>query len=217
MHDNWLNLPPEIADDEWANTSSHMLGIAIAVGGTLWMFWLLRDKPLGLTLCCVAYCASAILVFVFSTLSHAFTEPSRRTRMRAWDQGSIYLMISGTYTPFVWQYGGSFRLALMIFIWTLALYGLWAKVVAKHRVNTVAFTTYLLLGWVPAIPLAPQVPLSCLGGMALGGILYSLGVIFLKYDHVWPFFHAVWHFAVIIAAACHYLVIVKYVVNVNMV
>lgn len=216
MHDNRLNLPPDIADDEWANTSSHLLGIVVAVVGTVWMLALLRDKPWGLTLSCLTYCASAILVFVFSTLSHACTEPGRRTRMRAWDQGSIYLMISGTYTPFVWQYGGSLRWALLVFLWGLALYGLWAKVVAKHRVNTVAFTTYLLLGWVPAIPLAPQVPLSCFGGMALGGLVYSLGVIFLKYDHMRRFFHAIWHMAVILAAACHYLVIVKYVVNVNL-
>lgn len=102
----------------------------------------------------------------------------------------------------------------MIFIWGLALYGLWQKVVVRRRVNTMVVTTYLLLGWVPAFPLAPQVPWGCLGGMALGGVIYSSGVYFLMFDHVARFFHSVWHLTVIAAAVCHYLVIVKYVVQV---
>ena len=154
------------------------------------------------------------MVFVFSTLSHSFSDPHKRTRMRAWDQGTIYLMISGTYTPFVWQFGGIIRTPLMIFLWFLALYGLWQKVVVRRRVNTMVVTTYLLLGWVPVIPLASQVPWGCLAGMALGGVIYSVGVYFLMFDHVGRFFHSVWHLAVIAAAVCHYLVIMHYVLQV---
>jgi hemolysin III len=213
MHDDQFNAPPDKPEDEWANTATHFIGILIAILGTVWMMTLVWDKPVGLMLSCLAYCTSAILVFVFSTLSHACAEPNQRTRMRAWDQGAIYLMISGTYTPFVWQFGDSFRTALMIFIWICALYGLWMKVVVKRQVNAVTVSTYLLLGWVPAVPLAAQVPLACLGGMALGGTMYSLGVVFLMFDHVRKFFHAVWHVAVILAAVCHYFVILKFIVH----
>ena len=213
MHDDQLNVtaPPPV--DDWANTATHLAGILLAVVGTVWMVGLVGDKSLGLILSCMVYCFSALLVFVFSTLSHACIEPNRRTRMRAWDQGAIYLMISGTYTPFVWQYGGSFRTPLLVFIWAVALYGLWMKVVVRRRVNAVTVTTYLLLGWVPAFPLFPQVPWACFLGMAGGGVIYSVGVFFLMFDHFAKFFHAVWHVAVIVAALCHYLVIIQFVVN----
>lgn len=213
MHDDQRNATAAPPADDWANTATHFAGILLAVVGTYWMYGMVGGKSLGLILSCMVYCVSALLVFVFSTLSHACVEPERRTRMRAWDQGTIYLMISGTYTPFVWQYGGNFRTPLLIFIWAVALYGLWMKVVVRRRVNAVTVTTYLLLGWVPVLPLFPQVPWTCFLGMALGGLIYSGGVLFLMFDHVAQFFHAIWHVAVILAALCHYLVIVQFVVN----
>lgn len=215
MHDDQLNAPPEPTVEEWANATTHGIGTAIALAGLVWMITMLEGKPLGMMLSCLVYCASVILVFVFSTLSHSFSDPHLRTRMRAWDQGTIYMMISGTYTPFVWQYGGWAQIPLMIFLWGVALFGLWQKVVVRRRVNAMVVTTYLLLGWVPTIPLLPQVPWGCLGGMALGGVIYSVGVYFLMFDHVGRFFHSVWHLAVIAAAVCHYLVIVQYVVQVT--
>ncbi len=174
---------------------------------------MMRDQPIGLVFCCIAYCLSVVLVFTFSTLSHSFSDPTLRTQMRAWDQGTIYLMISGTYTPFVWQYGGTLRTPLLIFLWVLAFYGLWQKVIVKRRVNTMVVTTYLLLGWVPPSLFSPQVPWGCFAGMALGGVIYSVGVFFLMFDHLGKFFHSVWHLAVIAAAVCHYLVILQYVVH----
>jgi len=218
MHDNKMNAPPAHSDDEWSNTATHAIGILIAIIGTLWMISMVQHKSYGLILSCMVYCTSVILVFTFSTLSHACKEPSTRTKMRAWDQGTIFLMISGSYTPFVWQFGGQLRTPLLIFLWVLALYGLWSKVVERRRVNSMSFTTYslyLLLGWIPAIPLALQMPSGCLLGMLLGGVIYSLGVIFLIYDHKGRFYHAVWHLSVIAAAACHYLVIVVFIVNMS--
>jgi len=212
MHDDKLNAPPEPTDEEWANAITHGIGIAIAIAGMVWMIIMLKGQPLGLIVSCVVYCSSVVLVFVFSTLSHMFNDPYVRTRMRAWDQGTIYMMISGTYTPFVWQYGGALRTPLLIFLWVLAFYGLWQKVVIKRQVNSMVVTTYLLLGWVPTIPLFPQVPWGCLGGMLLGGVIYSVGVYFLMFDHLGRFFHSIWHLAVITAAVCHYLIIMNYIV-----
>ncbi len=213
MHDDQLNAPPEPTAEEWANAATHGFGILLAIAGLVWMMSKLGGQPLGLILSCLAYCVSVVLVFIFSTLSHAVHEPHLRTHMRAWDQGTIYMMISGTYTPFVWEFGGVLRTPLMLFLWGLAFYGLWQKVVVRRRVNAMVVTTYLLLGWVPTIPLAPQVPWGCLGGMALGGVIYSVGVFFLMFDHAGRFFHSVWHLAVIAAAVCHYMVIIHYVVQ----
>ncbi len=134
-----------------------------------------------------------------------------RNRMRAWDQGTIYGMIAGTYTPFVTAYGGALTVPLLIFLWVAAGVGFYSKVIAKHRVNSLATITYLLLGWLPAIPLSMAVPTGCLVMMALGGLSYSLGVIFLKYDNRVRYFHSVWHLMVIAAACVHYVGICQFV------
>lgn len=200
--------------DEWANTLTHCLGVLLAALACGWMLWVTRDKPLGLQLSCLVYGLCATAMFFFSTMSHIYIEPERRNLMRAWDQGVIYLMIAGTYTPFIWHFGAEWKWPLLVFLWSLAIFGAWGKIVLRQRVNAVAVTTYLLLGWIPAVPLALKVPTGCLQGMILGGVVYSVGVAFLKLDFYY-FFHAVWHIAVIVAAACHYWCILYYVVNIQ--
>ena len=213
MLDDRNNSPPVVPPDEWLNTATHTLGIVLALAGTVWMMINASSRTPGIAISCLAFCVSAILVFVFSTLSHAFSDPAKRTLMRAWDQGTIYLMISGTYTPFAWYFGGALKWPLLAFLWILAGYGLWSKVVARRRVNAVAVTTYILLGWLPAAALVMKVPPGCLLGMGAGGVLYSVGVIFLMNDHRAKYMHAVWHLVVIAAASCHYIIIMKYVVT----
>ncbi len=203
--------PLPIPDDEFANTLTHCIGILIAIVGFGWMAFLVSDRSIGVKVSCLVYVASVVAVFVFSTLSHAVKSDRLRQKMRAWDQGMIYVMISGTYMPFVWQYGGSFRWPLLVFIWVAAALGFWSKAISQHRVNALSTLTYLLLGWIPAIPLSMQVPAYCLLCMTGGGVLYTIGVAFLMSDHRVRYFHATWHLLVICAAAVHYLGIVIFV------
>lgn len=208
--------PPVFLDpmqDEWANTLTHAASCLIAVIALALMVWSVQEKPWGLQVACVAYACSGVAVFLFSTLSHAIYEPHMRTRMRAWDQGTIYLMISGTYTPFAYSYGGSVQVPLLFFLWLLAGLGFASKVLLKYRVHGIGTTTYLLLGWAPAVVLGPRVPTACLVYMAAGGLIYSVGVVFLVLDQRRRFFHAVWHLFVLTAAAVHYVAILKFVVH----
>ena len=208
-----LDLPDfDPLGDEWANTLTHAGGFVLSLGGSAAMAYWLQGQTTGVVISCAVYCAAVMAVYLFSTLSHAVFEPDLRHAMRAWDQGAIYLMISGTYTPFAWQYSPpGFRIPLLLFLWIVAAVGFWSKVIAQHRVNALATTSYLLLGWVPAIPLAPQVPLGCLLGMAAGGVLFTIGVVFLKLDRRYRFFHAAWHVCVIAASICHFATVAYYV------
>ncbi len=195
--------------EEWLNTMTHGFGCLLsllAVAGFL-MFY--RVDAWAQTLGFAAYGASLVGVYLCSTLSHAVRDPRRRNRMRAWDQGVIYCLIAGTYTPFAVRYlEGTTVTLTLIGLWTAAAVGFYSKVFARHRVNALATATYLLLGWLPTLPFINRVPLDCVSWMAAGGVLYTIGVIFLKYDGHVKYFHAIWHLFVIMAATVHFAAIV---------
>lgn len=156
-----------------------------------------------------AYAASLIAVFFASSLSHVVREPERLHRWRAWDQGAIYLLIAGTYTPGIIAFCSSLTKGpALVLVWSLAAFGFYSKVIARHRVYGVATINYLALGWLPALILCPQVSRSFFLWLLAGGLVYSAGVWFLVNDHRVKFFHLVWHLFVITAAGIHFYAII---------
>jgi hemolysin III len=196
------------AEDERANAVTHGVGCLLS----LLAFGVLAthpaDPPLGLRLASMVYAVAMALVYFCSTMSHAVHDPRRRNRWRAWDQGTIYCLISATYTPFVWS--GSppgWRDPLLVAIWAAAAIGFYSKVFAKYRVNGASTVTYVLLGWLPAIPLFARTPNTCLVWMVAGGLAYTAGIYFLIYDYRQRYFHAAWHLMVITGSSCHFIAI----------
>lgn len=204
---------PWQADQEWANAATH--GIAAIATVVLGANLLVTAWPrgLGMTIACAAYLASALGTFTFSTLSHVVKPSPRLNRLRAWDQAMIYAMISGTYTPIAFRFcPQSINAALLVAIWLGAFAGIYVKIIRKHRVNSIGTVSYLLLGWLPAIPLVGNVPSIVVQGMILGGVLYTIGVVFLMNDQKVKYMHACWHLLVMSAAAAHYFTILRFVV-----
>lgn len=162
---------------------------------------------------CWAYSLSLTALFLFSTLSHAVREPALRHRFRTFDQGFVYTLIAGTFTPFVWAYmQGWTRVALLLFIWIAAAAGCYSKLIAKHRINDMTTVSYILLGWIPALILFGYVSTECFTMMAIGGILYTVGTLFLKNDDRAWYFHAIWHIMVILAGTCHYAAVIIFTI-----
>lgn len=196
--------------DERANTITHAAGFVLSLL-TLPALLTHPDSPSpALMICCSVFSVAMACVYFCSTMSHAVYEPRRRHRWRAWDQGMIYAMISGTYTPFIWA--GSpegFRVPLLAAVWTAAVVGFYSKVLAAHRINGISTVTYILLGWLPAIPLFQRTPNECLLWMLAGGIAYTAGIGFLHRDARYKYFHALWHVMVIIGSGCHFVAIYR--------
>ena len=116
-------------------------------------------------------------------------------------------MIAGTYTPFMTSIPGSMEArGLLTAVWCVAIAGAAAKLLFPRRLEGISIPLYLLLGWAIMIALGPlmaSVTLTTVVLLAVGGVLYTTGVVF----HVWealPFNKAVWHGLVVAAAACHY-------------
>ncbi|MGB0598644.1 MAG: PAQR family membrane homeostasis protein TrhA [Rubripirellula sp.] len=206
--------PPVKPDQEWANALTH----GIACLGTIclgsYMVWVALPYGSGITIACFVYATSVFATFGFSTLSHIVRRQPMLNTMRAWDQAMIYAMISGTYTPIAYRYASeSTQVALLAAIWVAAMLGIVGKLLFQHRINSIGTISYLLLGWLPAIPLAPQVPSDLAWCMVAGGVLYTIGVVFLLNDSKLRYLHAVWHLAVMAAAVAHFLGIMHYVIG----
>jgi hemolysin III len=209
---------PVQPDQEWANALTHGLAAVVTLFFGVWMVEAVISDGLiagriGLSLACSAYVLSVFGTFLFSTLSHLLHQRDCLNTLRAYDQAMIYLMISGTYTPIIYRYASDWvREPLLWLIWIAAFAGFIKKVAMRYRINSIGTYTYLLLGWLPAIPLASHVPSGLGRWMLAGGVIYSIGVIFLLRDRKRRYFHAIWHLFVVLASGCHFYGIWRYCV-----
>ena len=127
--------------------------------------------------------------------------------LRRFDHSAIYLLIAGTYTPFLELMKSSLlSAALGIGVWVSALIGMALKIALPGRFDRFAIVLCLALGWSGVIAyesITSALPSPSLWLLAIGGILYSIGTLF----HVWQslrFQNAIWHTFVLLAAGCHY-------------
>jgi hemolysin III len=127
--------------------------------------------------------------------------------LRRYDQSAIYLLIAGTYTPFLAQMKNILALAgLGIGVWSSALVGIALKLALPGRFDRLTVVLCLLIGWSGVIAydsLTSVLPNSGVLLLAIGGMFYSLGTLF----HVWKrlrFHTAIWHGFVLLGASCHY-------------
>jgi hemolysin III len=204
---------PEHAAEEKVNALIHGVGFALSIPAVLFLTWLAVKENQGVWVACLLYGCSLSSMYLFSTLSHAVKTPDERLRMRLVDQGVIYTLIAGTFTPFIWgNMEGWSRIALMTAVWSAAGLGFCSKVFSKTRIDDINPLWCILLGWGPATVLFFFVSTACFLNMLLGGLLYTLGVLFLQNDHKSPHFHPIWHVMVILASASHYAGIAMFAV-----
>lgn len=172
-----------------------LLGIAIA-----------RDRGAQLAGVLI-YSAGLLAMLGFSAAYNLAREPRRKELLRRFDHAAIFLMIAGTYTPFIAHVADpGWRWGLMTAVWVTALAGIAIKLLLPRRRDGLSVAIYLCLGWIAAV--APRTLLDGLEArvvtlLALGGGLYTLGVAF----HLWHrlrFHNTIWHGAVIVAAGFHY-------------
>jgi hemolysin III len=131
------------------------------------------------------------------------------------DQGCIYLLIAGTFTPLALVYlRGGWWWLLMAAMWCVAIVGFASKVLLAHRIEAVSTAAYVCMGWMPVVAAKPMiaiVPAGCLWLMAAGGLCYTVGTLFLTFDRKALYLHAIWHIFVIAGSAAHYFAILLYI------
>lgn len=202
--------------EEIANSISHGIGCLFGIIGLVLLLnqaWAVQADAVAIVSYSL-YGGSMILLFLASTLYHSIPHPAARYWLKKFDHCAIYLLIAGTYTPFL-LVGLKSPLAhgLMVVIWGLALAGIIFKFTIAHRFEKLSVITYLLMGWLSLVviyQLALILPAAGIWLLVAGGVIYSLGVIFYVAERI-PYNHAIWHGFVLGGSLCHFLAIYLYV------
>ena len=185
----------------------HAAGVLLAlVGAVALVLVAIKMKPFEVAPTLI-YIIGLVTMLVISAAYNMWPISPTKWLLRRFDHSAIYLLIAGTYTPFLALMKSGLAFAgLSIGIWSSALFGVFLKLALPGRFDRLSIALYLLLGWSGVIAydyFAPAIPSSSLWLLAIGGIFYSLGTIF----HLWEqlrFQNAIWHGFVLIAASCHY-------------
>ncbi|GAJ78140.1 LOW QUALITY PROTEIN: predicted membrane protein hemolysin III homolog [Vibrio sp. JCM 18905] len=208
-----LQKPQYSQREELANTITHGIGMIFGIVGLILLLIKAIDQQADtLTLASMAvYGASIIVLFLASTLYHAIPHPPNAKRwLKTFDHCAIYLLIAGSYTPFLLvSLRTPLAFGLMIVIWTIALLGIIMKVAFVYRFKKLSLMTYLVMGccrlfisWRSTWILADHYS-------QLVGCIHW-GVIFYVAKRI-PFNHAIWHGFVLAGCVCHFFAIYYFV------
>ncbi len=160
------------------------------------------------------YGISLILLYGASTTYHALPPGRAKRALRVLDHSAIYLLIAGTYTPFMLgALRGPWGWSLLAIIWSMALVGIVGKCTLGFRLPWLSTAMYLGMGWLIVIavrPLITHVSTPGLIWLLAGGLCYTGGVAFYTRDQRMRFGHALWHLCVLGGSVCHYVAVLAY-------
>lgn len=157
--------------------------------------------------------ATLVILYLSSTLYHGLQQARVKQIFKVFDHSSIYLLIAGTYTPFLLvALRGTAGWTLLVLVWLIALIGITFKVLFIDRFQILSVISYLLMGWLCVFAFKEMlisIPIAGIIWLAAGGILYTVGVIFYAMQKI-PYMHAIWHFFVLGGSICHYFAVLLF-------
>jgi hemolysin III len=176
-----------------------LLVVGVETQATLWIVSL------------AIYGLALVAMFSCSAAYNLVVRPKLKEVMRRLDHAAIFLMIAGTYTPFILiKMNTPWGLGLLAVVWTMAAIGISIKLFAPRFLEGLLIALYLVQGWAVIAawkPLMSAMPGRVLTLLVIGGVLYTVGVVF----HLWerlPYQNAIWHGFVLSAASCHYAAVI---------
>jgi hemolysin III len=203
--------------EEFANSLTHGLGLLASIAALpVLVATASRKGGAWLVAAASVYGTSLVVLYTTSVLYHALTDARAKAIIRRCDHAAIYLLIAGTYSPFLLgPLRGPWGWSLLGVVWTCAVIGILFKAVFGIRMQHLSTTLYVLMGWLMAIavvPLRRTVPLAGLAWLVAGGLFYTGGVLFYVLDRRMRFAHALWHLFVLAGSAAHFWAVLRYAI-----
>jgi hemolysin III len=208
-----LSARPYTLGETVADIVVHGVAISAAIVGVVALLLEVTSaRGPGETVAAAIYGFALLAMFCASAAYNAWPIGKLKWILRRFDHSGIYLLIAGTYTPLLTQLSSKpWAWTLGLVVWTGAIIGIVMKVSLPGRFDRLAIVIYLALGWtgLAASPLliasfSPDI----LALIVIGGVVYSLGVLFYLWEAL-RFHNAIWHGFVCLAAICHYTAIFR--------
>jgi hemolysin III len=215
---------PYTLGEEIANSVIHGLGVGLSVAAlTMLVIFAEQRGNVWALASAVVYGSSLVLEYTASTLYHSFQQPKVKHVFKLLDHAGIYLLIAGSYTPFMLvkmrdvtfgpglAHGGVWLLAV---VWALAIGGIAVEAFWVYRPRWLSAVVYLAMGWLVIVaigPLSASVAKPGVQLMVAGGIAYTVGTIFYVLKRI-RYMHAVWHVFVLAGSLLQFLAILIYVI-----
>jgi hemolysin III len=162
------------------------------------------------------YVAGLLAMLCLSATYNLWPVSRAKWVLRRFDHSAIYVLIAGTYTPFIMEVKESvLAIALLVGVWCAAIAGIVIKLKFPGRFDRLSVGLYLAMGWSGMMlydSVVKALPAMAMGFIVAGGVLYTLGVVF----HAWRrlrFQNAIWHGFVLGGAACHYTAVLDIVLK----
>lgn len=201
--------------EEIANSITHGFGLLLSIAGLIALVSVTASRGTTWQLVsCSIYGATLVLLYLASTLYHALAMTRARRVFRIIDHSAIFLLIAGTYTPFVliclrnW-----FGYTLLATVWAVSICGVVFKAIWIDGHGIISTVIYAALGWVSVFaikPLLQVLPASGMWWLVAGGVAYTAGIVF--FASTWKYAHTIWHVFVLAGSVCHFVAVFVYLV-----
>lgn len=194
--------------EELANALTHGIGVVLLlVLCPLLISLAAQSQDTRKIIGSVVFSFGLLAVYFSSTIFHSIPDKITKDVLHYFDLLSIYLLIAGSYTPFLLTY---FRNKLGAFylltIWALSFLGIFFQLFFKGEAPIFSLILYLLMGWLAIFMIKPaflKIRPLVLSLLLAGGLSYTLGTYFFYYDYI-EYYHAIWHLFVLGGSLCHY-------------
>lgn len=215
----WAHAPlntrkARLVNEERANQITHGIATVLSVIGSAFLIHAAIQLRNPVVLAgCVVYAITLTSVYLTSTLSHSFLSGNLKHRFRTLDQISIFLLISGAFTPIgLTVCNTGYWYLIPATMWVLSLTGVFLKLFVTG-VQMVPVWFYAIVGCMPLLAVPVMItwfPIEGIAWIGAGAACLSIGTIFLCNDHRVPYFHCVWHLLVAAGCGCHFVVTYNY-------
>lgn len=199
--------------EEFANAITHGIGVLFSI--TALVILIIRAVRTGTAWHVTSYTIfgiSMVLLYLMSTLYHSLPWAGARNVFARLDHATIFVLIAGTYTPYTLTVlRGPWGWVIFGLVWGIALGGVVLKSIYLEKYHKTTTWIYLAMGWIIIIAgphLVRQLPTKSLIYLITGGLLYSIGYIFYKWDKL-PWSHPIWHLFVLGGTAFHFFSILN--------
>jgi len=213
-HNHTLSEAPQrlyTIGEEIVHSITHGVGAALSlVGLTLLVVLAVLRGDHWQVISFSIYGCTLFLLYLASTLYHSFQNPRIKKIFQKMDHSAIYLLIAGTYTPFLLiSLRGAWGWTLLVVVWGIAILGIGFKTLFLERFMKLSILGYVLMGWLCVIAgkqVLTNIPQPALLWLAVGGAFYTGGIIFLAWRRI-PYNHAIWHMFVLGGSICHFVAV----------